>query len=147
MAGATYLHGTAVLYQQRGLLLLGESGAGKSDLALRLMHQGGQLIGDDQLQLKKIGQQLVVAGVPALAGKIEARGIGILAVPFIAAHRLDAVIELVPSYAERVPMAACWRYADDVLPLLRLCPTAPSAVAVLSYWLAQPTLFGAEHAA
>ncbi|MEY3906493.1 MAG: hypothetical protein RIR59_1316, partial [Pseudomonadota bacterium] len=44
------LHGTCIAIKDQGVLILGASGAGKSDLALRLIDRGAALVGDDYLE-------------------------------------------------------------------------------------------------
>lgn len=77
------------------VLLLGESGAGKSDVALRLIAAGGRLIADDQTLLF-IEDGRVMADAPGtFTGGMEIRGLGIVrlekaaASPVILAVRLD----------------------------------------------------------
>lgn len=77
-APETILHGSAVAWGERGVLILGASGAGKSGLALRLIALGASLIADDRVVIRR-GAAGVIASAPAsLAGMIEARGVGIL---------------------------------------------------------------------
>jgi len=73
-----YLHASAIAYRGAGLLILGASGRGKSSLALQMMAQGAALVADDQVILT-CKQGTLWAQCPAtIAGRIEARGIGIL---------------------------------------------------------------------
>lgn len=78
-AGAQVVHGTAVSFAGRALLILGPSGAGKSALALELLALGAGLIADDRTVLSLRGGHPVASAPPAIAGRVEARGIGILA--------------------------------------------------------------------
>jgi|SRR5690606_28167920 len=72
------VHGSAVAWEGRGVLILGASGRGKSGLALRLIAGGATLVADDRVILRA-GEAGIVASAPAaLAGLIEARGVGIL---------------------------------------------------------------------
>src|SRR3569832_379963 len=77
--------GTAVALGERALLLTGESGSGKSDLALRLIDAGALLIADDRVELVVRAARLHCRAPrdmpPALKGRIEARGVGIVKVP------------------------------------------------------------------
>lgn len=77
------LHGTAVLLRGAGfepgaVLLRGLSGAGKSDLAFRLIEAGGQLICDDQVELERRRDKIFAGAVKAIEGLLEVRGVGLL---------------------------------------------------------------------
>lgn len=77
------------------VLLLGDSGAGKSDVALRLIAGGAKLIADDQTALFIDGGRVMADAPPNLNGAMEVRGLGIVqlekapASPVILAVRLD----------------------------------------------------------
>lgn len=88
-------HGTSLVFNKRGILLRGKSGSGKSDLALRLIHEGATLIADDQTDIVANGSELIAACPAPLEGKLEVRGIGIIDVPFIKQHPLHIIIDLV----------------------------------------------------
>lgn len=72
------IHASCIAIDGTGVLLRGPSGSGKSDLALRLIDGGALLVADDQVKLEVIGGALFASPPDILAGKIEARGIGIL---------------------------------------------------------------------
>jgi hypothetical protein len=82
------------------VLLLGEAGAGKSDVALRLIAMGARLLSDDQTLLFAEGDRLFAEGVPSLHGWIEIRGVGIVALkaagpaPVLLAVMLNAHAEI-----------------------------------------------------
>jgi HPr kinase/phosphorylase len=73
------VHATAVSFAGRALLLLGPAGSGKSALALQLMALGAGLIADDRTVLSLRDGHPVASAPAAIAGRIEARGLGILA--------------------------------------------------------------------
>lgn len=76
------LHATAIAIDGRGLLLLGPAGAGKSDLALRLIDRGAALIADDAVAVTVDRHRLMLSAIaPAAAGRLLVRGIGMVAVP------------------------------------------------------------------
>jgi HPr kinase/phosphorylase len=88
-APATRLvHGTCLEIGGCGVLILGASGSGKSDVALRLIDQPGRgtgleamtarLVADDQVVITRRGKRLFAAAPARLAGLIEVRGIGIV---------------------------------------------------------------------
>ena len=76
---AGLVHGTAVYWPgpDKAALLLGPSGSGKSDLALRLIDRGWQLVADDQLILAADGIMVTALAPDALKDKIALPGIGI----------------------------------------------------------------------
>jgi len=98
------IHGTCIAALGRGALLRGPSGSGKSDLALRLIERGAQLIADDQVILEAEGEGVRASVEPRLQGKLEVRGIGILEVPHVQGAPLLAVFDLCdPAEVPRLP--------------------------------------------
>ena len=131
------VHGTCVALdldgRWRGVLLRGPSGSGKSDLALRLIDQGWRLVADDQCMLV-VAEGAVWASAPeTIVGKIEARGLGIVALPsYLKKARLDLVVDLVPADSvERLPEAEDCMLCGVSLPRLSLNPAELSAPAKL----------------
>ena len=92
MVESVSIHGTCVELDGRGLLLRGKSGAGKSDLALRLIEHGAVLVSDDQVVLKVQEGEVYASPPPALAGLLEVRGVGIC--KFEHVSRLFMVVDL-----------------------------------------------------
>jgi HPr kinase/phosphorylase len=82
-----YVHATAIVIDGHGILISGCSKAGKSTLAEALIAAAradgleALLIGDDRVGLRLEEQRLLVSPHPAIAGLIERRGTGIVAVP------------------------------------------------------------------
>jgi serine kinase of HPr protein (carbohydrate metabolism regulator) len=124
-------HATCVLCGQRGAALLrGPSGSGKSDLALRLIDGGAALVADDQVVLTRRGAALWAAAPTALAGRIEVRGVGILAMAWVRAAPVAAVFDLVPAGAvARLPEREAVAVAGVMLPRFDLAPLEASAPA------------------
>lgn len=117
------MHATAVALGGRAALLLGPSGSGKSDLALRLIGAGWTLVADDRVVLSRRSEILVAAPAPALAGLIEARGIGVCRVPFLAEAEVALAVRLVASGAvERLPDPTFEAFLGISIPLIRLAP-------------------------
>lgn len=75
MAGEC-VHASCVAIGGRGVLLVGPSGSGKSDLALRLIDGGAELVADDRVALRLADGRPVADAPPALAGLLEIREIG-----------------------------------------------------------------------
>ncbi|WEX09426.1 HPr kinase/phosphatase C-terminal domain-containing protein [Chelativorans sp. AA-79] len=90
-------HGNLLLADDRGLFIIGPSGAGKTALALALLQHcaaNGRLariVSDDQVFLAAAGGRLIGRAAPAIEGLAEARGFG----PAPIAHERSAVIDLV----------------------------------------------------
>ncbi len=116
------------------LLLRGPSGAGKSDLALRLIDGGARLVADDQTELRPVGDGLLAGAPETIAGKIEARGIGILELPHMDDVPLRLVCDLMDRDGDRVarlPEPAVVHLAGIELPLVTLAPFEASTPAKL----------------
>lgn len=92
--GPELLHATAVAINGEGVLLIGPSGSGKSDLALRLIDRGAVLISDDGVLVDAAEPLPLLRTAPNIAGMIEMRGIGIIKMPFADAVPLHLVVRL-----------------------------------------------------
>lgn len=104
MSGGLILHATTVaLGEDRGLLILGPSGSGKSGLALQLIGLGAQLVADDRTTVHDEGGALIATCPPALRGRIEARAVGILNAPHLPRARLILAVDLGQTETERLP--------------------------------------------
>lgn len=111
------VHGTCVAIEGKGALLRGASASGKSDLALRLIERGAQLVADDQVILKPGANGLLACAEPHLMGRLEVRGVGILDMPHVASAPLVAVFDLVET--SEVPRLPEIEWAE-LLPDLRV---------------------------
>lgn len=90
----TNVHASCVAIGTKGVLLLGTSGAGKSDLALRLIDDGAKLVADDRTILF-IAKGALHAKPPAsIKGLIEIRGVGIVKLPVRASVKIVLVVTL-----------------------------------------------------
>ena len=126
------VHATAVVIDDSAVLLRGPPGAGKSDLALRLMEDGARLLADDQALLQRAGDQVLVRAPAAIAGLIEVRGVGIVRVDALGEAPLALVADLVPStQVERIPDNRFEVVLGLTIPLIALAPFEISAAAKL----------------
>ncbi|MBR0671071.1 HPr kinase/phosphorylase [Neoroseomonas soli] len=100
------VHGSCVSRNGAAALLLGSPGAGKSDLALRMLGRGWELVADDQVMV----EGLMVSAPPAMRGMLEVRGLGIFQGLAVAeGARLALVVDLVARDGmERLPMPSFW---------------------------------------
>ncbi len=72
-------HGVLMEVYGEGLLLLGESGMGKSEAAVELLKRGHRMIADDAVEIKKISGDTLMGNAPTLIRNyVELRGIGII---------------------------------------------------------------------
>jgi serine kinase of HPr protein (carbohydrate metabolism regulator) len=105
------LHASCVALGGRAILILGRSGSGKSDLALRLVDRGAVLVSDDYVIVRRVGGKLVAGAPPTIEGKMEVRGVGLIEmkaardVPVGLAVDLDGHVDRMPDRQE--PLAAC----------------------------------------
>ncbi len=92
-------HGVLVEVYGEGVLLLGESGVGKSETAIELVKRGHRLVADDAVEIKRVGVKRLVGSAPELIRHyIELRGIGVVDVQQLfgmSAVREDQDIDLV----------------------------------------------------
>src|SRR5438046_8865508 len=93
--GRVLLHATAIAIDGRAVLLRGTSGAGKSDLALRLIDAGARLVADDQSELRRQGERILVRAPATIGGLIEVRGVGIVRLHPLAAAPRALTVDLV----------------------------------------------------
>jgi HPr kinase/phosphorylase len=100
--------------------VLGPAGSGKSDLVLRLLDRGFDLVADDRVEI----DQDMARAPASLAGLIEVRGLGVLRLPYVPEARLALVVDVA---ARLVRLPAPARYAALDLPLVAIEPTAASA--------------------
>ncbi|MCI8484677.1 MAG: HPr(Ser) kinase/phosphatase [Lachnospiraceae bacterium] len=79
LAPCISIHGVLVDVYGEGLLLMGESGIGKSEAALELIRRGHRLVSDDVVEIRKINKHTLVGTAPDITRYfIELRGVGII---------------------------------------------------------------------
>lgn len=129
------IHATSIAIGGYGVLLTGPSGAGKSDLALRLIDRGASLISDDYTLLIPDGEGLIADAPVTIAGKLEIRGIGIVAQPPCGKTPVRLIVELTNDI-ERLPPSPLTRTVAGVdLAFMKLSPFEASAPIKLEWML------------
>ena len=146
------LHGTCLSVGGDGVLLLGEPGSGKSDLALRLIDEPGygisgnlarsELVADDQVMITRNENKLGASSPSTIHGKLEIRGLGIVALATRPSVPLVLVVKLQPhSSIDRLPDPAAFDVLGVALPLLEIdgmSASAPARLRAALHWLKQP---------
>lgn len=131
------IHATCVAVGDVGVLLRGASGAGKSDLALRLIDElgrlgGAQLVADDRVDLRVEHGHVWAQAPAALAGLLEVRGLGIISVAYRPRAAVGLIVDLVAGKSvERLPARRETEILGRALPRMALAPFHTSAPAVV----------------
>ncbi len=97
-------HGVLVEVYGEGMLILGESGVGKSETAIELVKRGHRLIADDAVEIKRVSSKTLVGSAPEIIRHyVELRGIGIVDVKRIfgvgavkLTEKIDMIVNLEP---------------------------------------------------
>ena len=122
------IRATAVAVNGKAVLLCGPSGSGKSDLALRLIDRGAQLIADDCVTAVEISGQVMLAPPAAIAGRLELRGAGLAKIDYAADVPLALIVNLIPGgEVERMPEPEEWSICGARVPAMKLDGLQPSA--------------------
>ncbi len=101
LAPSDSFHGVLISVFGKGVMITGESGMGKSEIALELIRRGHVLVADDRVDIAKVHNTLVGHSPELLSGMLEIRGIGIIDVgkmfgasALLAKDNIDVVIRL-----------------------------------------------------
>lgn len=129
------IHATCVAIGARGVLLTGPSGAGKSDLAMRLIDRGAVLVADDYTLLSCEDGMLIARSPATIAGRMEVRGVGIVARPARAAVTV-ALSVVLASEDERMPEPRTTVLDGVTVPEIVIDPRWPSAPIKVEWALA-----------
>jgi HPr kinase/phosphorylase len=119
------VHGSCAARAGAGVLLIGPPGSGKSDLLLRLLDRGFELVADDRVEIDD-----GMARAPmALAGLLEIRGLGIVRLPHARHARLALAVRMVAGgEVPRLPERAGQAFG---VPEILVDPRQVSAAAVV----------------
>ncbi len=135
------VHASAVLTGNRAVLIRGPAGSGKTRLALALLEAArigripfARLVADDRVELAAHHGRLLLRPPAALAGLIEARGLGIRRMPWEAVAVAGVVVDLDAPDAARMPDAPTQvtELEGVRLPRLAVAVAADALAAVLA---------------
>lgn len=120
------VHASCVAIGGRAVLIAGRSGSGKSDLAVRLVDRGAQLVSDDYTILTAAGDRLLASAPATIAGRIEVRGVGLAELEAVTDVPVCLFIDL-DRAPERLPEAETVVLAGIPVPALGLSALEASA--------------------
>ena len=132
-----FLHATALVVGEAGVVIEGRSGIGKTSAALALLRYAraagdfAALVADDRVELEAAGGRLIARPHAAIAGLVERRGLGLMAIAHEPACVVCLVVRLVDpqDLQPRLPEAApSWTHGPVALPMLVLPGAAGSEV-------------------
>lgn len=131
------IHATCIAIGTQGVLIRGPSGSGKSALALALMLDApralppAELVADDRVLLAMEDGALVARPPAALAGLVEARGLGIRRVPYRPFVAVRWLVDLAAADAVRMPQAGSLRAEMYGIELKRIAAQGPGQARLL----------------
>ncbi len=129
------LHANAVVLAEKGCLILGAAGSGKSSLSLALMGLGAELIADDRCKVERHVDRLLVSAPETLPPAIEARGVGLLKAHLAPRAELAVIIQLDEIEIDRLPKPHMKELLGINLPCLHNPDTAHFPFAIRHYLL------------
>ena len=124
------IHASCIAIKRKGVLFIGASGAGKSDMALRLIEFcGAKLVADDRVDISVVKGQIKASCPNGIKGLLEVRGVGIVSYPYVLKTTVKMIVELTNKPLERLPVAKFYNLNGIQLPLIRLNPFESSSCA------------------
>ncbi len=116
------IQATAVFYDGCCFLITGESGIGKTSLALSFLEQGGLLVSDDVVYLKKEAGELIAFAPTTIYRQIEIRPLGVVSVDTVCEEApVRVIFELIEKEPERVQQPISYRsYLGVSVPFFQL---------------------------
>jgi len=127
------LHATTVAFARQAVLIRGASGSGKSGLALQLMAMGARLVSDDRTLIMRRGDMILTDAPATIRGRIEARGIGILAAEPVGNVPLRLIVDMDREEGARLPPFREERILGLAIALIRKLPAAHFPAAIKLY--------------
>lgn len=126
----TNIHASCVVYKDKGVLICGKSGSGKSDLSLRLiMDKGFSLVGDDRIDIFEKRGKLRAYSVNTIANMLEVRGLGLMYFSSKKAANIELVVDLAENMSEvvRLPEPEFIELEGIKIPKITIWPFEASA--------------------
>tara|TARA_Y200000002_G_scaffold366190_1_gene356881 strand:+ start:780 stop:1205 length:426 start_codon:yes stop_codon:yes gene_type:complete len=114
------VHSSAIVLEDNGILIIGDSGSGKSDLALRLIDSGATLISDDITICEKKKNLIYLSAPLETRGLLEVREVGIITVPFVEGIILRMIVKLEDGGLERIPQKKNYKIFGQKIPMLTI---------------------------
>lgn len=132
------LHSSTVAFPDgsdwAALVILGQSGAGKSELAVTLMALGARLVADDQTEFRRQGNVVQATAPAPLHGLLEVRGMGLLRADPVGAV-VRAVVDLDQVERDRMPPARQFTLLGTAFPLFHKIDSMAFAAALRQYMI------------
>ena len=97
------LHASSIDIDGKGVVIIGKSGSGKSNLAIKLISMGAKLISDDQTYFKLKDNKIIISKPKTTPNFIEARGIGLIKTPMVMSAKLFCFVNITNIELERLP--------------------------------------------
>jgi len=130
------LHATAVSCHGAGVLIRGPAGSGKSDLALRLIDNGADLIADDRVSVEVCGKKIYLSAPQNILGLIEIRGIGLIKIDAVRDIPLSLIVDLRPhNEIDRMPEHRKDVIENIYVPIFEMDAFECSALAKIKFFL------------
>ena len=123
------IHATCIDYKNYGILIMGASGSGKSDLGLRLiMDKGAELVADDYVTIKEYNGKIIAECPKNIEGIMEVRGLGLCNFIPKAQTTITLVIDLCSQdKIDRMPEDEYYDLCGVKLPKIKIYPHEASS--------------------
>ena len=132
-ANETVRHASCVALDGKGVLICGASGTGKSGLALELLGYGALLVADDCTILRRVGDEIRARAPEAIRGRIEARGVGLLAAHSVEDVPIVLIVNLDKPEEERLPPHRTDQLLGQTVPMVKNPGVPQFAAAIIQY--------------
>ena len=124
------IHATCISIKKKGVLFLGKSGTGKSDMALKMIaYCQARLVADDRVDLRSYKDRLMATCPEKIKNLLEVRNVGIINLKAVKSAFVELAVELTTAQQERLPEQKFYEFEDIKIPLIKLNPFENSAPA------------------